>query len=327
MPLAINRPGWPAVALTDRQRLWELLARLSGFQVVPERLAGYGLRLADGSSWWIAGCPPVTAWTRNLAAILGLKPGEPGDSGLMLLFSPETGALEETMSGVGFPDWLPVQGAFLKAWYHRDLPQVLCAFEASWAREFPQALLWNYMAFIYRESARRGGLPFHGALVEFQGQGVILAAPGGVGKSTCCLRLTPPWRALSDDEALAVLTDKGRYAAHPFPTWSNFIHKRQPVSWPVATSLPLAGIFYLEQAATDEVVPLTPARAALAATDSAQQVLVRFLLWSLPEEARQLRARLFANACQLAARVPAFRLKVSLEGRFWEKMEAALNWR
>jgi hypothetical protein len=37
------------------------------------------------------------------------------------------------------------------------------------------------------------------------------------------------------------------------------------------------------------------------------------------------KTKLFENATELAKAVPAFRLQVSLEGRFWEEMEKVLN--
>jgi len=182
-------------------------------------------------------------------------------------------------------------------------------------------------AFIFRESIRRGGLPFHAALVEREGQGVILAAPGGTGKSTCCRRILPPWQAHCDDEVLVSLASDGRYLAHPFPTWSNFFFQRRKKTWRVEVALPLAGIFFLEQSPSDSSLPLGPAEAAVAATASAQKVMIPLLLLGYPEDARIIRRTMFANACELVKKIPAFRLKVSLTGRFWEQIEAALGWR
>jgi hypothetical protein len=42
------------------------------------------------------------------------------------------------------------------------------------------------------------------------------------------------------------------------------------------------------------------------------------------EEVSNLRKNLFENSCRLAKAVPAFRLKASLKGRFWEKIEEVL---
>ena len=38
-----------------------------------------------------------------------------------------------------------------------------------------------------------------------------------------------------------------------------------------------------------------------------------------------LKTRLFDNACDLARRVPSYRLHVSLHGHFWEELERVLE--
>ena len=40
---------------------------------------------------------------------------------------------------------------------------------------------------------------------------------------------------------------------------------------------------------------------------------------------RRVRARIFENACSLAASVPVYRLRLSLTGRFWENIEEVLH--
>jgi SynChlorMet cassette protein ScmC len=178
---------------------------------------------------------------------------------------------------------------------------------------------------MHRQSIYRGGLPFHAALAEHQGKGVILAAPSGTGKSTCSRRLMPPWQARCDDEVLIVLSSDGRYLAHPFPTWSACIAPGENPTYNSQDFSHLAGIFFFEQAPVDECLPLHPAEAAVEAVVSSQVALARFLWYCTPEEARKIRCKLFANACKLAKEVPAFRLRVSLTGSFWEKLEAALG--
>ena len=66
-----------------------------------------------------------------------------------------------------------------------------------------------------REAQARGGILIHGALAEREGSGVILAAPGGTGKTTASNRLPAPWRSLCDDSTLVVRDPQGNYWAHP----------------------------------------------------------------------------------------------------------------
>ena len=54
-----------------------------------------------------------------------------------------------------------------------------------------------------------GAVLLHGALAQRDGQGVILASPGGIGKTTASRRLSPPWHSLSDDASL-VMCDTAR---------------------------------------------------------------------------------------------------------------------
>ncbi len=76
---------------------------------------------------------------------------------------------------------------------------------------------------IAREAQACGGVLIHGALAELDGMGVILAAPGGTGKTTASNRLLAPWRSLCDDTTLVVRDAQGNYWAHPWPTWSCFL--------------------------------------------------------------------------------------------------------
>jgi hypothetical protein len=43
------------------------------------------------------------------------------------------------------------------------------------------------------------------------------------------------------------------------------------------------------------------------------------------EMKRQWTMRAFENACVMAKTVPAFRLRLTLDGRFWEEVEKALT--
>jgi SynChlorMet cassette protein ScmC len=187
--------------------------------------------------------------------------------------------------------------------------------------------MWDAVPSIFWESICRGGLPFHAALLKHQGQGVILAAPGETGKSTCSRRVVFPWQSSCDDEVLVVSAPAGGYLAHPFPTWTDYLWERADNTWNVEDAVPLAGIFFFEQSPKDKYKPLTGAQAAIAATYSAEQIMNRFLRWFAAKEARELRRTMFANACAIVKQVPVFHLQVSLTGNFWEKIEAALGWR
>ena len=88
-------------------------------------------------------------------------------------------------------------------------------------------------------SEKNGGLLVHGALAEWNGIGVILAGPGGVGKTTASKRLPRPWRSLSDDNTLIVKSPDGTYWAHPWPTWSRYRQGDMSGSWDVQAAVKL----------------------------------------------------------------------------------------
>jgi hypothetical protein len=137
------------------------------------------------------------------------------------------------------------------------------------------------------------------------------------GKGLSWLRREGP---ASPPAAAACLLPGG--AAVMMRFW-RFYPRRAP-TWPT----PLAGIFFLEQSSEDECIPLKGVPAAAAATRSADEIM-RFKLLGNSDtwEVRELRRHIFTNACDIIKQVPAFRLRVRLSGRFWEKIEAALGWR
>lgn len=176
-----------------------------------------------------------------------------------------------------------------------------------------------------RESQRRGGFLMHGALAERQGQGIILAAPGGTGKTTASSRLPHPWRSLCDDATLVVRDENGTYRAHPWPTWSRFADGGPGGSWDVQESLPLRAIFFLARSEDDRVEPVGAGHGATLLVESAEQ-LSRAMVRGLRdrEKIRALRLERFDNICTLAKAVPSYVLQISLGGAFWEEIEQAL---
>jgi signal peptidase I len=178
---------------------------------------------------------------------------------------------------------------------------------------------------IARETMSRGGLLFHGALAEYRGSGFIMAGPQEVGKSTASRRLPSPWRSLCDDMTLVVPDGKGGFWAHPWPTWSRFLYNGPGGSWAVEHAVPIRAVFFLVQSSDDQLEPLNATQATALALESAEE-LAREVLLELTDAAaaRSLCNQALNVAKGLAASVPAYSLKVSLDGRFWEKIEGVL---
>jgi SynChlorMet cassette protein ScmC len=134
-----------------------------------------------------------------------------------------------------------------------------------------------------------------------------------------------PWKPLCDDETLVVLDRQKQYRAHPFPTWSDYLWERAENTWNVQYSVPVAAVFFLERAESDEVSSLGEGQAAVLMNESATQVCEKFWRRMDAEFQRQFRMALFDNACRMAMSVPAFRLRASLHCRFWEEMEKVIG--
>jgi SynChlorMet cassette protein ScmC len=176
-----------------------------------------------------------------------------------------------------------------------------------------------------REAQARGGILIHGALAERDGMGVILAAPGGTGKTTASDRLPAPWRSLSDDSTLVVRDPHGNYWAHPWPTWSRFQDGGAGGTWDVQTAVPLKGIFVLARAVGNQAERVGPGHAVSLLVECVGQVSAFMAPGLCKEELHALNLERFDNLCALARIIPVHVLHISLTGAFWQEIEKALQ--
>ena len=165
--------------------------------------------------------------------------------------------------------------------------------------------------------------PAHCALVEINGKGALICAPGGTGKSTCASRLPTPHRTLAEDCALIMKSDDG-FIAQSMPTWSSVISeyvKNENIRFDCTVFVPLAGVFFLEQSSIDAVKQLN-SPTTLGYINSTFNDHMRWFLHNLnSENAKMLRMNIFNLAEQLTATLPAYRLSATLNGNFWDMME------
>lgn len=185
--------------------------------------------------------------------------------------------------------------------------------------------LMHLSMIISQDAQRRGGVLLHGALAEWNGIGVILAGPAGIGKTTATRRLPHNWHSYCDDMTLVVCDKKGAYWAHPWPTWSTFMFNGPGGSWDVQHAVPLTGIFFLKQDHEDAFEPLGIAQNVCLLNASAEQSS-----WLMPgnlekNALRELRLQRFDNICKLAQTIPSYILHMRLNGAFWQEIERALN--
>jgi SynChlorMet cassette protein ScmC len=303
-------------------------------KTIPKGDSGYCLQLANGQGWHLISTEGVRAWVEKFASIMELTCCKPNGDPNLIFIRRESGNRErrDPIKGLvsnprgGFPSrgWSTHNLSLLTLWSHNDVPDVICEIGHEDRHNLEIASMYLSLHPIYQRAQDSGGLPFHAALVRWNGIGILLAAPGNSGKSTCCRRLPPPWQALCDDETLIVRDKQKGYLAHPFPTWSDYLLRGSKRTRNVQRHLPVSAIFFLEQAETDEAVHIGQGQAAIRINQSSIEVCRRNWKNLDREEEVSIRKKLFHNACHLARVVPAFKLRVSLNGPFWEEIEKVL---
>lgn len=294
----------------------------------------YCMRLANDQRWQIIATDGVESWVEKLASIMHFDKCETNGDAKLILTARESDDKRwrvpicrfqsEIKASLPSSGWKFRDLIWLQVWSHCDVPDIIC--EKGPDKTHQEEFLSMRMSLqpIYQRVQYTGGLPLHAGLVARDGVGVLLAAQRNTGKSTCCRRIPSSWNALSDEETLVVRDNQKRYLVHPFPTWSDYLEKRSEPTWDVQQHVPLGAIFFLEQARTDEIVPLGQGEAAVLLYESATQVCYRNWVKLNRDEIRPLRRKLFENTCELAATIPVFKLRVSLNGRFWEEIESVL---
>jgi SynChlorMet cassette protein ScmC len=278
---------------------------------------GHCLELAEGCGWNIVPSEEAVSWVRQFAGIMQLD--ERLDERYPNLFiarkhDPNCSSATRVRSSRHVRFHLHDTG--------RDITCDIGEFEDQ-EKEFLK--MWEILLPIYGDVKQSGGMPIHSALVHKNGKGVLLAATGGTGKSTCCRRIPAPWRALCDDESLVRRDAQNGYVVHPFPTWSEYIWKRSSPVWNVREAVPLVGIFFLQQSEKDEAIPIGHGEAALMIYALAGQTCWCCRVIQEQEENRASNVKSLDSAAELVRAVPSFKLKLSLGGCFWEEIEKVLK--
>jgi SynChlorMet cassette protein ScmC len=296
-------------------------------------LMTYYLRLGNGKDWAFCADAQTRPWLETLACAMGMEAGT-GPYERRIVFErievargePFLAALKRSHVGsLPTREWSirGFQGIVL--YEHAELEDIICGLYASttvWGRiNQMRCSLFP----VFTGAMASGGLPIHGALIEIDGSGIILAGPSGIGKSTACRRLPHPWRVLGDDLTLLVRNGAAVFRAHPLPTWSVLGEDRTIITCQTNCPVPLSAAFFLEQAERDEAIPLKRSTSAIAYSSSALEVF-RSQYPGFPQDERaDVKRTFYGNSASLALSVPAYRLRVSLTGRYWEQVEQVLD--
>jgi SynChlorMet cassette protein ScmC len=291
---------------------------------------GYCLRLSDGNSWWITGCGDSIDFVDKLSGILSLKECPSGDLQKLIYFRREKDAIGRNIAFHGQTPlaskliWRIDDYGIIIVWYrHSD---IICEirYESPDLASSYTAMMYSLYA-VYDRSVQIGGLPFHSGLAEFNGKGVLFAGQSGAGKSTCYRRLPDHWKPLCEDETLVVMGKDNLYRAHPCPTWSNYRMGRTEKTCDIQYSVPVSAFFFLEHSENDEVIPLPKYKASVFINSSSKEIFSRSSPLRNHKDHISTMGVIFNNASDMAKTIPAFILRASLNGRFWEKIEDVLK--
>ncbi len=222
--------------------------------------------------------------------------------------------------------WKSQSYSFARIWRNKQSTSAICELKPFKNYNLEIIKIWHALHPIYLHAQNSGGLPLHAGLAVKGGKGILFAAPGNTGKSTCCRRIPAPWKALCDDEVLIVRDKHKKYSIHPFPTWSDHLmRKAYHKSWETEKSVALAAIFFLGQAKEDQVSPIGQGQASILINNAAIQICRRDWRGLSPEEERKRKSQIFKNACAMAKIIPCYILRVSLTGKFWREIEKVLH--
>jgi len=292
----------------------------------------YRLLLANGQGWLIVAGRDAEGIVTKLARIMGLCPHGGETLPRLVLVRGEENASEAKRrfqasgghEGDSRSKWTVRDLGGLFLWSHPEAIDLICDLGPAEVYEEETTGMVRCLSPIYHEAVLSGGLHLHAALLEYRGNGVLIAASSGKGKSTCCSRVNSPWRPICDDNVLVVIGEDGRFYAHPLPTWSEFFDRVSERTWRVESYLPLSAIFFLEQDMKNKTLSIGRGHAVVLLTEFSTQFFNIYSTSREETEKRTYNKLVFQNACRLADAVPSYILQASIEGWFWKEMEQVL---
>lgn len=164
----------------------------------------------------------------------------------------------------------------------------------------------------------------HAASVAYNGKGILLAAPGGTGKSTCCKRLPNYWKNICDDTSI-IVNDKNVFFTFPMPTWSDLVWNRIKKNYDLmSSSIPISSIFFLCQS---DILMSSYINKTLSLVETNQSILEawRPFLFKIGKKYKESiinNGILFAE--NMTSKIPCYYLELALDSNFWQEIEKKL---
>lgn len=280
----------------------------------------YTLKTADGLSWGFSATPAISPWLDGFARIMSLeKAGSEKISNRIYFFEINKEDLSKTV--------VYKQGTACRMWSEDVDGEMFMELNKDFIahEEIKYINMSLATRMILKYYVKNSGFPLHGALASLDEKGIIIAAESGMGKTTCSSRFPDYWTALCDDITLIVNAKNVGHHAHPIPTWSDHLCGRKYSIFNTSKSVPLKAVFFLEQSDSESVIPLSKQESMRKCFENAKSMWVSFWKKINMQEKNEMTTRLFNTSVTLADTVPCFKLKASLDGRFWEKIEEVIN--
>lgn len=182
--------------------------------------------------------------------------------------------------------------------------------DINWKNSRP--LFWLPWPLIIQDIVNMGGGLIHAGLALNKDRAWLFTAPPGGGKSTTLSRMPHNWRVLSDDASLVWPSNTGTYRASPLPTYSVMIGIQKPQKgfrrWQSARAFELDGIFFIEKAQQERLLPLEPIKASqplyLAFSEHPRVVEIR----------NPFRKHFFHLASSISRAVTSWKLQLTKDG-------------
>ncbi len=277
----------------------------------------YHLAIKNGQEWVLEAGPELEDWLQHFAHILMLRYAEPGSK------YPHWKFCQQGEGGPRVMDegWVTSHSRWMSNHVRTDGTDLISEIKPYERGDSKEDIVRMMLAIqtLYLAVWPSGGIPVHAALLERNGEAILIAAPGGTGKSTCADRIPLPWHALCDDSVLLIPAD-GRYFAHPLPTWSDFLMRDLcDRRWDVGNAIPVNGIWFLEHGEKDRAIPLGKGEAASRLYQSAVQVSTICLRKEYNETVYPGWHRdLFHRCCDTVSYLSCGILQATVDGTFWD---------
>ena len=294
----------------------------------------YSLTLGDGSSWGLWADKELDGWINELGTILSVSEKSVLSPEHSICFhsycSEELTPNRENIERELCSKWDEVcfyENPPVHLLTDRMMQENIVTVSTSFLH-LPEMYYLNMskaMLPFFLHSFNNGGVPLHAALVEYDGAGILIAATGDTGKTTCCRRLPGKrWKAHSDDLSLLIRNQEGGLVAHPMPTWSDYMIRGETGNkWGFEKKMPIKAIFLLEQSSVDAVTRLPKLNSTVQLMKSVRQICVLDSI-SSPHLIRKINSSILKNVTEIAEEIPVYTLEATLDGKFWEAIAEVL---